>query len=247
MGHSPILRSATLAPAARWWSWRSRREAPRGVVFALLSFVSAALNASACSSEKVGCAKDTDCKGDRVCTQGQCVPLPTSGGTRSAGSGDPLGPLTVAINEPDIADRLTTKAKTSEAREMVKRIYDGARAYYMDPPQPGVPVIPPQFPAPSTPLTPPIGTCCEQGGKCNPNAAYWEAPQWKAVFVSVDDPHYYSYQYEVADDGRSFTSRAVGDLDCDGDFSTFEMTGVVARDADGPPGAAPVTRIRELE
>jgi hypothetical protein len=44
---------------------------------------------------------------------------------------------------------------------------------------------------------------------------------------SVDDPHYYSYAYKV--DGKKFTVSAYGDLDCDGEYSTFEMSG----DAEG--------------
>ena len=42
--------------------------------------------------------------------------------------------------------------------------------------------------------------------------------------------------------------RANGDLDCDGDFSTFEMFGTVdTLYADGPTGSASLRRVSELE
>lgn len=39
------------------------------------------------------------------------------------------------------------------------------------------------------------------------------------------DPHYYSYALEV--DGDRFTAKAVGDLDCDGTFSTYTLSGKI--------------------
>ncbi len=59
----------------------------------------------------------------------------------------------------------------------------------------------------------------------------WTHPTWTALNFSVDDAHAYSYQFEVNPDGQSFTARALGDLDCDGVYSTFET--VVAVDKDG--------------
>ena len=140
------------------------------------------------------------------------------------------------------------KSKTSEAREFVKKLYDGARSYYMDPGGGGITPIPPQFPAPSVGPTPPLGECCKQGGKCAPERDTWEAPTWTALMFAVDDPHYYSYQYEVVDPAKKFVVRAFGDLDCDGVYSTFEMTGEInAEFSDGPAGSAALFREQELE
>jgi|GEM_PF-3058768 len=139
------------------------------------------------------------------------------------------------------------KSRTSEAREFVKKIYDGARTYYMDRGGTrGMQQLPPQFPGPSMPPTPPLGTCCKSGGKCAPSAALWTNPVWVALQFSVDDPHYYSYSYTVK--GNTFTARANGDLDCDGVYSTFEMIGVInATYSDGPAGNASLYREKELE
>jgi prepilin-type N-terminal cleavage/methylation domain-containing protein len=139
------------------------------------------------------------------------------------------------------------KSKSSEARELVQTIYDNAHLYYVKNPS--------RFPAPSTAMTPARETCCEQGGKCAPDPTYWRsAPDgevWAALEFSVDDPHYYSYQYETADpvkegrgDKATFIARATGDLDCDGKYATFELHGVVGDDGSSD---ATLIRVDELE
>ena len=71
--------------------------------------------------------------------------------------------------------------------------------------------------------TPPLGRCCEQDGQCAVDAASWNDPGWRALRFSIDDPHRYSYQYEVVDGGRAAILRAIGDLDCDGVYGTVEL------------------------
>ncbi len=142
-------------------------------------------------------------------------------------------------------DGYIKRSKTTEARQFVKKIYDGARVYYMDAYVPaGMTPVPRQFPGPSTGLVPPDPTaCCE---KCAPDASLWEDEVWVALQFSVDDPHYNAYQYIVSDDRQSFTVRAHGDLDCDGTWSTFEMYGTIGPDGDPVAGAA-MFRDKELE
>ena len=124
------------------------------------------------------------------------------------------------------------KSKTTEARHFVKKIYDGARAHHIES---GT------FPS-STPLTPTDPTaCCE---KCAPDAAQWSNDSWVALQFSVDDPHYYAYQF-VSDGKTEFTVRAYGDLDCDGEWSTFEMYGTV--NGGETAGSPALYRENELE
>lgn len=142
------------------------------------------------------------------------------------------------------------KSKTTEAREFTKKIYDGARAYYMDPNyrRGSITPIPAQFPAPTQGPVPATDECCTQGGKCAPDATQWENEIWTALQFSVDDPHYYSYTYATGDEFAEFTARANGDLDCDDDLSTFEMLGIInSAYSDGPAGSAALARVRELE
>jgi len=113
------------------------------------------------------------------------------------------------------------KSKTIEARENVKRLHDSVIAYYHEHGK---------LPA-STPLSPANPkACCE---KCAPDARLWTDARWSQLQFSVDAPHYYAYQLVVGNDrvsgGRAtaFTVRAMGDLDCDGVMSTFEMYGQV--------------------
>ena len=143
------------------------------------------------------------------------------------------------------------KSKTTEARQFVKKIYEGAREYYMDRNGQRGSVIPnaPQFPEPAAIATrPALGTCCATGDKCAPDATQWTDRTWVALKFSVDDPSYYSYTYNTADPTASYTATANGDLDCDGEYSTFEMFGVInSANADGPSGSASIYRENDLE
>jgi len=155
--------------------------------------------------------------------------------------------LLAAIAVPAFTKYLK-KSRTSEAAQFVRKIYDGARAYYLNPPQPGLRPVAPQFPAPTTSPTPTLDDCCNQGGKCEPDQALWDGDIWTALQFSVDDPHYYSYTYVTVDELSGFTARANGDLDCDGLYSTFEMLGTIDSTlAEGPSGSASIRRILETE
>lgn len=159
------------------------------------------------------------------------------------------------------------KSKTSEARQFVKKIYDGARSFYMDPNYTNVTSFnpdPPGFPGTSVARTAPVADagCCAAKGKggvdkCAPAASLWNVDPWKQLHFSVDDPHYYAYWYETTtaspptgkvDGSVNFTAGARGDLDCDGAFSTFAMFGIIdSQYADGPAGTAALVRTDELE
>ena len=79
-----------------------------------------------------------------------------------------------------------------------------------------------RVPGTAAPLTPQLA-CCEQGGKCQPDAATWSAPGWKELEFSIDDPYRYSYEYVPDQNGQGATVRAIGNLDCDAALSTYEL------------------------
>jgi len=126
------------------------------------------------------------------------------------------------------------KSITTEARTQLKLMSNNARSYYATPQRSGsanslaVSVVRKQFPQ-STATNPPLGDCCKGvGEKCSPgDGSLWDAPTWAALDFAMLDPHYYSYEFAVSDDGASYTVLAYGDLDCDGEYSTFSLHGEV--------------------
>jgi type IV pilus assembly protein PilA len=146
--------------------------------------------------------------------------------------------------------RYLARSKTAEAREMLHRMHGQARAYYLETfgGQSAGAVVPHQFPR-SVPMTPAV-TCCAPAGadKCRPQASQWDDPTWVALHFSMDDAHYFRYEFIASGTGSAarFTARASADLDCDGVESTYEMYGQVNEAAEvvGGPG---VVRLNELE
>ncbi len=148
------------------------------------------------------------------------------------------------------------KAKTAEAVTNVKKMYDGARAYYEEEmnSRGSVTPIDKQFPTGTltAPAAGPAACCGSTGDKCNPAdyVAEWKdaAGVWNALKFSMDDPHYYAYTYQGSGTGSDsvFSARANGDLNCDTVPSTFELVGNI--NADGAvTGQAGMYRNRELE
>ena len=76
-------------------------------------------------------------------------------------------------------------------------------------------------PAPAGPT--PVPSCCEQGGTCSPDPALWSAQGWRDLQFTVDGESRYTYQYVPDPSGQSALLRAVGDLDCDGESSLYEL------------------------
>ncbi|MCC6999981.1 MAG: hypothetical protein IT370_35610 [Deltaproteobacteria bacterium] len=104
-------------------------------------------------------------------------------------------------------------ARTRESTVVLKRLYQGAKQYFTE--NGAVPTTP-------GPLTP-AATACNGGAQVKhaPDAALWAGSPWVELNFTMDDPHYYSYQYEGSVSGITLT--AVGDLDCDGTPSTFTL------------------------
>jgi len=82
--------------------------------------------------------------------------------------------------------------------------------------------LPPQAAGPT-----PQPACCDRGGVCDPDPAEWSAPGWQALHFTIDGPYRYAYSYTPDPSGTSAVIRAVGDLDCDGGSSVYEVRLVV--------------------
>jgi type IV pilus assembly protein PilA len=133
------------------------------------------------------------------------------------------------------------RSKTIEATMNLRKLYDSSVAYYIaeHSANDGA-ILARQFP--DTQGWSPATNCGQQsGGKCNPGTerAAWEAPTWKALNFSVDDPFFYQYGYSSAGTGATatFNAEAQGDLDADGVFSLFRRSGSVTSENNVTGGA----------
>ncbi|MGE0871189.1 MAG: hypothetical protein AB7P03_21675 [Kofleriaceae bacterium] len=86
----------------------------------------------------------------------------------------------------------------------------------------------PELPAGPTPSP----SCCDQGGACSPDPSVWSEPGWRALEFSIDDEYRYTYQYVPDLKTQTATIRAIGDLDCDGVTSLYELK--LSRDPANP-------------
>lgn len=138
------------------------------------------------------------------------------------------------------------QAKTSEAYDKLSLLYRGSVAYIVnsnEDVQRGVTGtgVALNFP-PDVGPTPIAGTCCGvPGAQCLSTAADWDTDTWRDLNFQIADPHRYWYTYDsgaTGGAGAHFTARANGDLDCDGNFSTFERCGIMlpSLTVTSPPG-----------
>lgn len=147
------------------------------------------------------------------------------------------------------------RSKTTEAVMNLRKMFDGSVAYYerdfSD--RQGETVLS-QFPGVQDPVDPTPGSdfCCGQvGDKCDPrntpNGA-WEHPVWQGLNFAVDDPHYFWYHYRSNGTGfgSNFTASAMGNLNCNQAWSTFERVGGVTEDG-RVMGGAGIFSVREVE
>jgi prepilin-type N-terminal cleavage/methylation domain-containing protein len=139
------------------------------------------------------------------------------------------------------------RAKTVEASNNIRKLYDSSIAYFetehADLTQK---ILPRQFPD-SQAETPGVNSCCGQpGDKCDPSkaAASWKTATWSSLNFSVDDPFYFWYRYDSAgtDKASNFSAWAFGNLDCDKTYSTFMRGGHIDTNNNPTGGAGLFTR-----
>jgi type II secretory pathway pseudopilin PulG len=123
--------------------------------------------------------------------------------------------IAAAIAIPAFMDTMH-KSKRSESDLMLRRIEQSAERYAIENGE---------LPRAAAPLTP-AAPCCDGGPdrKCF-DVQSWQIPAWRELDFSIVEPHRFQYSYES--DGKTFTGRAVGDLDCDGSAVTYEIRGVI--------------------
>ena len=144
------------------------------------------------------------------------------------------------------------RSKTTEATMNIRKLYDSSVTYYeAEHAKQDGSILPRQFPISQgwTPNGP--GICCgDIGQKCNPSkyAAQFLVSTWQTLNFSVDDPFYYSYQYDSAgtDSAAQFSASASGDLNCDTKiFSLFQRVGTII--GNNVSGGAGLYSVNEIE
>ncbi len=141
--------------------------------------------------------------------------------------------------------RYTRRARSMEAVQSIRRIFDGAVSYFStDYATPAGIITPNQFPA-SSPPTPPL-TSVGSTKVRTPESA-WSTPTWSGLHFSMADPHYYAYQFDSSGvfGSASFTVSSFGDLDGDDVLATFVRFSTV--DNMGVQGSQGVFVSREIE
>jgi hypothetical protein len=96
----------------------------------------------------------------------------------------------------------------------------------------------------SAPLTPGV---VPRGELASDPPGTWDHPTWRLLGFRFDEPHAYSYAFESEDgpERSSFRATARGDLDGDGNLSTFLITGECPRG--GSPRVGTIAMHREVE
>jgi prepilin-type N-terminal cleavage/methylation domain-containing protein len=119
--------------------------------------------------------------------------------------------------------KYTRRAASIEAGMNLRRMYDGAVAYYVGEHADSTGVIQDQRFPDSAPLTPAVVAA---GVKNKPAATYWNAPEWNALDFAVNDPFRYSYAFTSSGTSNAAFAQMVarGDLDGDGILSLFQRS-----------------------
>ena len=75
----------------------------------------------------------------------------------------------------------------------------------------------------------------------------WDHPTWRLLDFRLEEPHAFSFAFESENgpDGSRFRATARGDLDGDGNLSTFVVSGTSPKG--GAPSTAPLAMHREVE
>lgn len=128
------------------------------------------------------------------------------------------------------------RAKTAEAIDHLEKMHAGSVTYYARGQVLGGSgaATACQFPS-SVDITPDVtaAKCCDGpndadgDSRCDVNLVPWAHSTWNALSFEMRDQHYFGYSYTSAGtlQDATFVARANGDLNCDGELSTFERYG----------------------
>ena len=131
----------------------------------------------------------------------------------------PVIGILAAVAIPAFMD-YTKRSKKTEAALQLNKIGKSAKRAYAETGK---------YPVGTAPLTPADPCCGQPNNHCAAVPSLYAAnPVWRALDFQIDEPTLFQYSYRGSADGQSFEAKAVGDLDCDGVFITYELAGTVS-------------------
>jgi len=169
----------------------------RAGIFLLLSL---ALVGCGKGAPQNGCTKDTECKGERVCTAGHCV--------------DPQGTTVTGKVANPPAPPPPRRDSTAEALLQLNKLGKNLKIIYN---------TNASFPEGKVGPSPSVACCSQPNKHCQSNGSHWSSPIWRALDYQLDGEHQFQYSYES--DGKTVTARAVGDPTCSGKVLTYTLKG----------------------
>ena len=142
------------------------------------------------------------------------------------------------------------RAKTSEVHEAIDKIVTGAKTYFASEhvvSATGAPLAR-QFPN-SVAMTPAALCSLSPGAKCQPLPATWVNASWQSLHFSLENAHYYTYQFTSAgtDIASTFSVLARGDLDGDTLVSTWIKDATVNAEFDVNVSGMKIDAAMEIE
>jgi hypothetical protein len=180
------------------------------------------------------CGKPSDCKTGLQCGKNwKCFDPAASSGAQQRPVGTTSKNAATATQTGEVSQE-ANRRKTSEATWNLRKLFDSSVSYFNEEQADRTgSILPRQFPVSATAPSHAdwYAQVCKNGrsNRYQPEMDTWDAASWQALNFAIDDPFYYKYTYisNGTGAGAKFTVRAIGDLDCDGVFSTFERIGTI--------------------
>lgn len=88
------------------------------------------------------------------------------------------------------------------------------------------------FPEGETEWVPSTPCCQRAGALCRPEAGTWDRKPWKLLDFRFRGAHRCQWRYSASGKGSdaTFVAEARGDIDCDGEYATYQIRGRVNED-----------------
>jgi len=208
------------------WRMTTSRMIP---LAALLALTVGCKGGQPTGAERGACFPNKTCNAGLTCLSGVCVSVPDD----FCKKGKVVGRIPPAPAPGKMLVRLEEykrKAAALEAEANLKKLKAGARAFFVSDHYDQTGTLQPRtFPPGGTDWTPPDRCCQQNEGRCTSGLEVWGEAPWRALRFGIHEPHRYQYRFtsQGLDREATFTVQARGDLDCDGVFSLYTITGSV--------------------